>query len=142
MEKLIQMIVLEKWLKVSKDYDGECKTTTCTDTDGGKNYYVKGSVSICYLTSEGSKYSGSEGSETCTSPVYDTCTQCTGLCPTNDKDCEVSCGAVKEYYCGKNEAGTSAVTAGIIQSETYVCPNGCEDGACIKGEEPYRTDGC
>ena len=46
--------------------------------------------------------------------------------------------AVKEFYCDGNG----------IKSETFECPNGCNDGACIKGKEPYcsaigtRSEGC
>lgn len=50
------------------------------DSDGGKNYYVKGTVN---------------GNKSYT----DSCTYCTGLCPDNNPNCEASCGALIEYYC-------------------------------------------
>ena len=85
---------------------------TCTDSDGGKNYYDKGTVSRCNSADAAYKC------ETAT----DECAYCTGVCL--EPPCEVTCGAVKEYYCEGSE----------IKSETYVCPTGytCKDGACIK----------
>ena len=77
--------------------------TTCTDSDGGKNYYKKGTVTL--------------GAESKT----DSCTYCTGACQPSIP-CNVTCGAVVEYYCASDK----------IKSEIYVCPNGCEEGACIK----------
>jgi inhibitor of cysteine peptidase len=81
--------------------------STCTDSDGGKDYYMKGTV-----TAGGVNYT-------------DSCTYCTGFCV--NPPCEVTCGAVKEYYCEGNE----------VKSETYVCPSGytCKDGACTKVEK-------
>jgi len=84
--------------------NGECveKTSSCTDSDNGKVYYVKGTVTY--------------GSESKT----DSCAYCTGACLPDDLDCVVTCGAVVEYYCDGNE----------IASETIVCDNSCNDGAC------------
>ena len=84
-------------------------TQTCTDTDGGRDYYKRGGVSKCY-------------GNTCTTPTPDFCIQFD--MPSNPT---YSGKAVKEYYCDGNE----------IKSETFECPNGCEDGACVKGKEPY-----
>lgn len=75
---------------------------TCTDSDRGKNYYKKGTVT--------------KGGRTET----DECAYCTGLLPS-----PVTCGAVKEFYCQENN----------IKNTTYVCPNKCENSACIKCAE-------
>ena len=67
--------------------NGECveKTSECTDSDGGRNYDVKGTVIL--------------GSESKT----DSCTYCTGACAPGDPNCVVRCGAVVEYYCDGDE---------------------------------------
>jgi predicted secreted protein len=81
--------------------------STCTDSDGGKDYYVKGTVTKCQ-------------DKICES-VTDACTYCTGLCLPPDP-CENACLAVREYYCEKGE----------IKSEISYCPSNCVDGACLK----------
>lgn len=75
---------------------------TCTDSDGGKDYYVKGVV------------------KTDSESKVDSCTYCTGECQPRT-NCTSTCFAVEEYYC--IERG--------INKEVYNCPNGCKDGACI-----------
>lgn len=80
-------------------------TSGCTDSDGGKNYNVKGTVIY--------------GSQTYT----DSCDYCTGYCNPITGNCPpVTCGAVKEYYCEN----------GVMKYETHVCETGttCQDGAC------------
>ncbi len=100
--------------EVSDDKGADTKATTtvtvvgkteelCVDTDG-LDYYTKGKAGY--------------GS----SMKVDTCTYCTGLCVPG-QECKSTCGAVVEYYCSGSD----------IQSTTYVCPNGCYDGACISG---------
>ncbi len=54
--------------------------TACTDSDNGKNYYVKGTVTKDNVSKT------------------DECAYCTGLLLS-----PVTCGAVKEYYCEGNE---------------------------------------
>lgn len=91
---------------VEIDYDGECKNeNSCTDSDGGRKYSVKGTTT----SSDGRSYT-------------DRCTYCTGACPPDGPCPPVVCGAVVEYYCDENERART----------TYVCPNDCEDGACIR----------
>ena len=89
-----------------------CASSSCTDTDGGKNYYVQGAVSILQL-------------DIVSVEKVDECTRC--MVPsTNGVDQSASqatkCIAVKEYYCTGNKAGETIFT----------CKNGCQDGACIK----------
>jgi len=78
----------------------------CYDSDGGKNYYEKGTTSGL---DEDGKYI----------TVTDGCTYCTGALPEPE-----TCLAVIENYCEGNE----------VKSEIYYCPNKCKDGACIKNE--------
>ncbi len=82
--------------------------TECTDSDGGRDYYKKGTVTLSSGVSR-----------------TDTCTYCTGLAPS-----PVYCGAVVEYYCEGNQ----------IKSETFVCPNGCKDGACVSATRELNID--
>jgi hypothetical protein len=74
----------------------------CTDSDGGKNYNARGTVTL--------------GSASQT----DSCTYCTGACEPGSDCAPVSCGGVVEYYCDGNS----------IQSETWQCR--CEEGACVQ----------
>ncbi len=73
---------------------GACvsNTYTCDDSDGGKDYNVKGRVTA--------------SSPTSSTDVTDLCSGSTGLV---------------EYFC------TNLQQSG----ETYTCPNGCSNGACI-----------
>ncbi len=74
---------------------GEVNESTCTDTDGGKDYYVKGRVSA-FLQGSG----GKSASDVCTTETR-----------------------LLEYEC------TSATG---WSGKGFDCPNGCEDGACLK----------
>ena len=74
----------------------------CTDSDGGKNYNIKGNA-----------LSGPIGSST---PSGNTTDYCSGA-------------YIVEYFCSSNVV--SGVTYNTIHGETYKCPNGCSNGACI-----------
>jgi|GEM_PF-2074864 len=97
--------------------------TTCTDSDGGKNYYVKGKGTGLYSNSKDkgwifgenpNKASSRYDSSLDYSTYYDHCL-----------DSETS-NQLNEAYCDEN---------GLLQSFGYNCPNGCEDGACIERDE-------
>ncbi|MFH0862488.1 MAG: hypothetical protein V1875_05590 [Candidatus Altiarchaeota archaeon] len=64
-------------------------TTNCTDSDGGKNYYVKGTV----------KWGVSSYDDVCQE------------------------ANLVEFFCQNNQP----------QKESYSCPLGCQDGACVNG---------
>ncbi|MBU1129535.1 MAG: hypothetical protein KJ949_02820 [Nanoarchaeota archaeon] len=84
----------------------------CTDSDGGLDYYVKGT-----RTSQEGTYS-------------DTCRPSTAISDTSNYS---SGKYLLELYCGKKK-----YTDGVkleVASEFYECPNGCKEGACV-GEEP------
>ncbi len=82
-------------------YEGACRVDTCTDSDNGKDYFIKGSTTICS--------SGGGGTEVNA-----------GSCALHIDNCS-STTNLMEYYCNGNLLGTV----------NYVCPNGCKDGACI-----------
>ncbi|MBU0472214.1 MAG: hypothetical protein KKF65_06300 [Nanoarchaeota archaeon] len=86
-----------------EDCDEEISNTTCTDSDGGIQYYTYGECTQCNTND----YSGA----------------CLG---TSDNCVENSVQELRECYCQDNH----------IKTTTYECPNGCEDGACIK--EPLK----
>ena len=93
----------------------EKKAHLCTDTDGGKDYYKKGTVTLRDLSSN------------------EILKEETDYCEGFDNTCETAdCPGmsdimVTEYYCENNE----------IKSESHNCPNKCKEGACIIGDEPY-----
>ena len=80
---------------------------TCTDSDGGKNYNVKGRTNGTAFSSAQGEYYLDE---------YDTCDE------FNNQ--------LIEYYC--RESGTGDKT--YVSLRWYTCPNGCNDGACSKVE--------
>ena len=86
-----------------------CKAEpACTDSDGGKDYYVKG-----YITSP--KFPDQT--------FYDSCFAVN----------EGNYKTLVELFCDRNND---------IQKEYYDCPNGCKDGACIKGCIDYTAEEC
>jgi hypothetical protein len=86
-------------------------TTYCTDSDGGKNYWVKGIVRDI----EGNEYedycktgSGMSSNQTSRGPV------------------------LNEFFCAEN---------GYAGVSEHLCPYGCENGACIKKTENITISG-
>jgi len=77
----------------------ECIIDKCTDSDGGKDYYVKGYITTSVNPSEEWDYcfDGTDGKY------------------------------IVEHHCDSPNGG----------SVQELCPNGCQDGACIPGKEPY-----
>jgi hypothetical protein len=100
------------------DQSGVCVKNTngksCTDTDDGKKYYIKGNIKSCdYKTKE------EPGSKT---PIG--CSLSTDLCEDEFN--------LFEYFCNGNRA----------TAEKYACKNGCKDGACIQDTATDCTNGC
>ena len=92
--------------------EGACvKKITCTDSDGGRDYYKKGTVTL---------------QQTLPTGKIELLEQQTDDCVYSESN-QPSCTKVIEYYCEGNE----------IKSTTIPCLNGCQDGACVKGKEPY-----
>jgi len=101
-------------------------TVACTDSDGGKDYYVRGKATGLYSDE---KVTGSIWGEDATNCSM---REDNSLHYSIFYDCCSSPGSkqLNEAYCDEN---------GIMQSVGYQCPNGCENGACIK-EETTCTD--
>ena len=87
-------------------YKEICESATCKDTDGGIDYYVKGSLMF-------------EEKITATDSCEDGITLREESCVPNP---------------GPNE--------GTTLTNIYKCPNGCSDGACIKGEKQKEEVKC
>lgn len=96
--------------------DGACKnatvspvnvTRTCTDSDGGLNYNVKGDI-----VATGGSFS----------VPYTDVDKCGGP----EVDGEVQENVLNEHYC--NSDGPS--------NQLYTCPNGCSNGACVGVSTP------
>ncbi|MDO8740133.1 MAG: PEGA domain-containing protein [Candidatus Woesearchaeota archaeon] len=89
------------------------KKTTCTDSDGGMNYYVKG------FTNGGNSYSG----------------------PHSDFCINMSNVGILPYEILQELGGTTGVIEhvcdeyGNVANYPTECPNGCQDGACVWAKE-------
>lgn len=114
-----------KCLGLNGGSDAKCESpkssSTCADSDGGLNYYVKGSVTDAKF---------SELTDFCISP--DEFNQFT---PT-----------VIEYYCDYFPAHENWSAGYYGTTKQVACPNGCLDGACINNSVPegpkcYDSDG-
>ena len=94
-------------------------TTTCTDSDGGINYYVKGTLTI----------QGKEGYLT------DACQIKTGNASyTSTDSCFGNDCYLEEAYCY-----SSSKSYRTYPADYYNCPNGCKDGACLSTAQPSIT---
>jgi len=96
---------------------------TCTDSDGGLNYYVFGRLLLSY--SNGTEFYAPEGDDYCLEFLnpQDTVGSWHGLEECSGNNCYVG-----EHDCTNYK---SAVVK-------YACPNGCSDGACLT--EPSKFD--
>jgi len=101
--------------------DGRCITPTCKDSDGGKDYFVKGQITF------GARPDGTIIGTN--DELYDVCARDNNALFEGDEN------ALFEFYCDEN---------GIIQStdgdDVFNCAFGCEDGACILGELAVEDD--
>jgi len=96
----------------------------CTDSDGGKNYYVKGKAGsperkAVYVN--GDKTEGYID-------YYDD--SCQGMYDTPGNLIRYT-GVLFESYCEEGELEGEQKIEGKLEWESYTCPNGCLDGACI-----------
>jgi len=120
-------------------------TQDCIDTDGGKDYYVRGTVNYEELKTDFCQVSSAL---TCGSPNEEFCVNCykrggmvkadeSGcFCPSSGiyinawyGTCSGSLDYVREFYC---DGGTK-------KFESYKCPNGCVDGACVQQNQTNQT---
>jgi hypothetical protein len=75
------------------------------------------------------KQTSSDGNLESVRQVKDYCDMLGEAHSTNDNPGASATNMLHEYYCNGNE----------IASESFNCPNGCVDGACVIGAEPYCT---
>ena len=99
------------------------QTLSCTDSDGGKNYYVIGKVTA----NNGVGFDGKIYDHNPPALFLDSCFR-TVNAPVDESD------RVLENYCGE----------GIRKYNIYTCPNGCKDGACVQltNETSCTSPGC
>lgn len=83
--------------------DSNANNPSCTDSDGGRNYFVKGTTT---------------GADSFGRP-----SQATDYCGATNAGHPEDTRYVHEYSCQPN---------GNRTDEDYLCPNGCKDGACIQ----------
>lgn len=90
---------------------------SCSDSDGGKDYYMLGQLSVKSTSNPGPSCYGGGGSGGggAGSPITDSC--------GNDD-------VLRERIC--NADGT----AGFVE---YTCPNGCSNGVCLEEQTPATT---
>ena len=103
----------------SDNYFSVVDEITCTDTDGGKDYYKKGKATGLYGNSNQKGWIFGEDSNK-TSARYDESLDysiyydhCFDSATSNQ---------LNEAYCDSK---------GILQAYTYICPNGCKNGVCV-----------
>jgi hypothetical protein len=104
--------------------DGAClqipEEPRCTDSDGGRDYYKKGTVEW-YVPDYGTFWKQT-----------DTCRQTpdSGNTYSGDYLIEMTCeGQIED-----NPLGTA------LSAVTYKCPNGCRDGACLQAPQEGKPD--
>ncbi len=94
----------------------DCNQVTCTDSDGGKDYYTKGNFSYG---------SGGISSDWCSSSFGN------GAFVSGCSADDIGCTLV-EYYCRDD------VEIPPYPQDKYTCPKGCSDGACIDCVENWN----
>lgn len=109
-------------LKKPYCYVNKClssESELCTDSDGGMDYYVKGTVLGLFPD-----YSQNPQGDLILQERTDTCfpknaqTGATAGTPTSH--CSPGDCGVLEFYCGESKSDFNSI----------ICPNGCKDGAC------------
>jgi hypothetical protein len=158
---------------VDNDCDGQidegCQTPTCTDSDGGKNYYLygiaqtqnsSGSLNVGDFCSGSTLYEAyCIGNYMIGTEQYSCPYGCSnGACIQTNQTCTDSDGG-KNYYqaggvtitipYGPSSYASDFCAGGVLtesycsnselQTITYECPNGCSNGACI--QEPQQLGG-
>lgn len=107
----IQINTIEKELEEVKDYkaivEENNKKNICLDSDGGQDYFTKGTIKY-------QKYDNN-GNVTATSDAGDSCVN--AIVGGENKE-----NVLREYYCTNNQ----------VQYEHFVCPNGCLNGICVQ----------
>lgn len=94
----------------------DCEQNTnieCVDTDGGENYYSRGTTKGCNGNGKGAC------NEIITMQDY---------CVSSTNSFVNEGPKISEYYCGDSYYYKNKV----VMANQYACPNGCKDGACLK----------
>ena len=106
-------------LDFNKDQGTMPQPTECKDSDGGMKQFIKGTAYGYGSFVSSPEYNGEDVERT------DYCSTDSPLEQCQGNDCLV------EYYCRSPKE---------MDYKVIPCPNGCENGACIKGnEEPGQT---
>jgi hypothetical protein len=139
--------------------DGACisNTQTCTDSDGGIDYYVKGTLKIgneaktdqCLNSTKGTLMEYYCGSNTTTDYLlYDCPYGClNGACSKNNPSCSDSDGGRDYYVMGKTTAyffGSTTLSKRIDSCEikgNNITSSSCSGSNCYV-EENYITNDC
>jgi hypothetical protein len=121
----------EDCIKNSNSSETVYELSNCTDSDGGKDYYEKGSA----ITKDNSGNTIYISEDSCAEKTENK--SLSGIEYIQGiPSCEGNNCYINEGYCGEHE------TYGIIsQYELIKCSYGCKDGACIKAvpiEEPIE----
>jgi len=105
--------------KVNQTISEQKTLKPCIDSDGGKNIYVKGTISGSFINADGDLIDLNQN-ESC-----DIWGGYAHSCEANGTTYDGTPYVCKvwEYYCGNN---------GQTEYEEIECPNGCNDGACIQ----------
>ena len=116
----IVLIVAGFWFKQKNNQAAQKGNMSCTDSDNGKNIYVKGRA----LTVSGGKTLHITG-DSCATHIDKAAASgaqyIEGLASCAGENCYVS-----EGYCGEYQGSQ-------IDSQEFInCPNGCSDGACVQ----------
>ncbi|HLC60789.1 MAG TPA: alkaline phosphatase family protein [Candidatus Nanoarchaeia archaeon] len=105
------------------EYTVESPVQQCTDSDGGKDYYVKGQTTECDYSILDTVQGGGTGGcpfaeDSCLTESIQS------ILRENDPVAKrpATKNTLQEFYCERNK----------LQSVYYECPNGCKDGACAQ----------
>ena len=124
---------------------GKAIDGNCADSDGGVQYYEKGTINEQELITD---FCQASSALTCSSPNEDFCVNCYkrgGIVKEGESGCfcqssgsyinawfgtcSGSLNYLREYSCLEGERVT----------ETYACPNGCVDGACVQSQPTTKS---
>ena len=98
-------------------------TTGCTDSDGGNNYYTKGTITGIYSDLNSSVRKWGSWTDYCNSDVLGSGWE----------------GYLTEYSCAPDNYSGGNATGNYGWTSSFKCPYGCKDGACLSTPTPSPT---
>ncbi len=105
--------------------NGQCTSqstaNTCNDTDGGKDYYVNGKLSYGSFVD------------------YDNCLELTSQGYIMNDNCVSANCYINEGFCDSTKSYSGMP---LWFDQSFKCPNGCKDGACVSQSQPSCTSDC